>query len=79
MTDHQPPPATPDEAGRIGEAFAASLADATFPATREELLAAATEAGAPSEVLDLMGNLDDVAPFTSIDQAWEQAAGPDAT
>ncbi len=79
MTDHQPPPATPDEVGRIGEAFAASLAGATFPATRSELISTATDAGALDEVLALMGNLDDVAPFTSIDQAWEQAAGPDAT
>src|SRR4051794_37601640 len=57
--------------------FGEYLADATFPATREDLAEAAAVARAPEWVLDLISNLDHTAPFQSLSQAWAEAAGPD--
>jgi hypothetical protein len=70
---------TGPDAGELAEGFAAALADARFPATRDDLVEAARAAGAPDEVLGLLAALDDQAPFTTIDQAWDEATGPDAS
>ncbi|MGI8755581.1 MAG: DUF2795 domain-containing protein [Acidimicrobiales bacterium] len=65
--------------GDVRAAFAAALAGAALPADRDQLVAAATQAGAPEVILSLLAGLDDTAPFASVDQAWAEAAGPDGS
>lgn len=68
-----------EDSGGLVEAFTSALQGVTLPATRQQLIEAALRSGAPEEVVDLVLALDDAAPFTSIDQAWTEAAGPDGS
>lgn len=77
MTDREPG-GSAERSGLYAE-FAVHLGDVSFPATRQDLVAAANGAQAPDWVLDLLANLDDVAPFGSAEEAWRQAAGPDGS
>lgn len=68
-----------EDPGGLAEAFTSALQGVTLPATRQHLIEAAMGAGAPDAVISLLSALDDTAPFTSIDQAWTEAAGPDGS
>ena len=51
--------------------FAATLEDAPWPATKDELIDYADRTGAPAEVIQNLEEMeDDGAPYESIEEVW---------
>ncbi len=51
------------------------VAPATFPATKEELLAAAADSHAPDDVLDALQGLPETEEFPNVQAVWQALGG----